>query len=994
MRILIGLMEHMGDIVACEPVARYLRFNHPDAHLTWVVNPIYRELVETNLYVDETIVLDCLTDWIKLKSHSQYDRIVDLHVNYRICQHCQIPLVKKDGNPFVSVYEWFDYGALLEAFSVGAGLPKLSVQPRLYLQSDHAEVIDALELPAAFCVIHRYSNSDEKDWTKAGWEALSSIVQNELGIPIVEVGAGKWAQTIPPLEGSISLVNRLSILETAEVIRRAKFFIGIDSGPAHLANAQHIPGIVLLGRHGFFRQYSPYTGYYATNAPTVRIIRNLLGNVCDINIASVAEAVRYVNAALDDAPPLLLPGAALPRPNQWPPHKQPESARLLESGLFDIGWYVLNYPEVADCGLHPVDHYILEGADLGYDPGPGFDTGWYKKIVPGLAPDKTNPLMHYIAFGWAEGIRLPPADTGPDGAPRAKPGPISKMSGVLETGRKNSGGTIDGLPKIFAFYLPQFHPIPENDWAHGAGFTEWNNVIKAKPLFRGHYQPRIPGELGFYDLRAEQTLRDQIRLAQEHGIDGFCFYYYYFQGRKLLYTPLDNFIHSDIDAPFLLLWANENWSKRWDGGDKEIIISQHHSTEDDIAFLRELAPTFHDRRYVKVEGKPILMVYKTHLFPDIEATVALWREEILKYGFPGIYLIMADDWNGELSHPRDFGFDASYEIPSNILPSQVMSSETASLELVHDFSGHIVDYRKFAQYHLGRPFPVYKRFRTVMLPWDNTARYGSRAIVHVDGLGGSYKLWLLQAILDTYRRYEPDERIVFVHSWNEWCEGTYLEPDGKYGRFFLEQTKEATLIAKDAIQRTETLPTGQVAAELIDLQNEKDKGAYLVMAATRLQTHYAHGNFARERRENTILQDALSYTRYRVAQTEGEANNAYFKANQLEREVLETHNLLIQVEQESLETRNQLTQIEQEYLKTSNQLTQAEQEAVKKSNQLAQLEQESLKTSNQLAQLEQEILETRSQLTFKVDEVEMLRNSTSWRLMQPLRKFVQILRGS
>ena len=267
--------------------------------------------------------------------------------------------------------------------------------------------------------------------------------------------------------------------------------------------------------------------------------------------------------------------------------------------------------------------------------------------------------------------------------------------------------------------------------------------------------------------------------------DGFCFYYYYFQGRKLLYKPLDNFIKSDVDMPFMCLWANENWTKRWDGGDREVIIEQHHSDEDDLLALRELVTLFKDRRYVKVQGKPVFMVYKTHLFPDIRRTVDLWRSEIVKHGFPGLYLVMVDDWTGDPIHPREIGFDASYEIPSNIVPDDLLKDDVSDLHLCDDFTGRIVDYAKFANFHLGRPFPRYRRFRTVMLPWDNTPRYGSRSMVQVGGESESYRLWLLQAILDTYHQYPAEERFVFIHSWNEWCEGTYLEPDLKRKRFFL-----------------------------------------------------------------------------------------------------------------------------------------------------------------------------------------------------------------
>ncbi len=286
--------------------------------------------------------------------------------------------------------------------------------------------------------------------------------------------------------------------------------------------------------------------------------------------------------------------------------------------------------------------------------------------------------------------------------------------------------------------------------------------------------------------------------------------------------------------------------------------------------LRELITLFTDRRYVRIRGKPILMVYKIHLFPDIRRTVELWRAEILRHGFPGIFLVMVDDWTSDPFHPREIGFDASYEIPSNIVPSEVLREDVSELGLPPDFEGRIVDYPKFAGYHLGRPFPTYKRFRTVMLPWDNTPRYGGRAMIQLDGQGDSYRLWLVQALLDTYREHVPEERIVFLHSWNEWCEGTYLEPDAKNGRFFLEQTREAIRLAREAIGSAHGAPAVDLAAELLKVQRAKDAGAFRVVASTRMQVHYAWRDLVAERGATGRLREDAVDLRNRIGQLEQE----------------------------------------------------------------------------------------------------------------------------
>ncbi len=855
MQILIGLLEHMGDIVACEPVARYLKFNHPTAHIAWAVHPAFRELVDTNPFIDETITLDCLTDWMKLRSHTSSDKIIDLHANYRICQHCLIPLVKRHGNPFVTVYDWFDHGALLEAFSVGAGLPRLSAQPRLYVGEEHEAAVDALDLPEKFCVIHRVSNDSNKDWTEAGWQAVVPLLRDRFGLEVIEVGAGRSSILPKPLDGTIDLVNRLPMLQTAEVIRRARLFIGIDSGPAHFANALQVPGVVLLGRLSYFRQYSPFTGFYASASPLVKIVRHLTGKTYQLTIEEVSEAISYVAAAVEDADPIRPRPAPVLVPH-WEPPKAPQASAILASGMFDTGWFATHDPTVAVTGKHPLDQYLSQPSLFASAPSEAFAAPQYRHTRDEAARAGINPLLHYLntvprdhRHGGAERMRATMAETD-HAAERFRGGLFAQEPLPAVTHD-------DGLPRVFAFHLPQFHPIPENDWAHGPGFSEWHNVTKAKPLFRGHYQPKIPGELGYYDLRAADVLRDQITLAREYGISGFCFYYYYFKGRKLLYRPVDTFLKSDIDAPFMLLWANENWTKRWDGGDDEVIIAQDHSREDDLAFLRELVPIFADRRYEKVNGKPILMIYKVHLFPDIRATVELWRREIERHGFPGIYLVMVDDWARNLDHPREFGFDASYEIPSNIVPEEVLSKQTENLDLVSGFDGRIVDYPKFAAYHLGRPTPNYRRFRTVMLPWDNTARYGTRAMVHINGLGESYRLWLLQVLLDTHRANPPAERIVFLHSWNEWCEGTYLEPDGKNGRFFLEETRMAIDIARQALGAGTTNAPETILAELFKIQRAKDDGFSQVMRSVRMENHYVWRDLVRRQAElDSLRQEA------------------------------------------------------------------------------------------------------------------------------------------
>ena len=348
--------------------------------------------------------------------------------------------------------------------------------------------------------------------------------------------------------------------------------------------------------------------------------------------------------------------------------------------------------------------------------------------------------------------------------------------------------------RVLAFYLPQFHPIPENDAWWGKGFTEWTNVAAAKPLFPGHYQPRLPADLGFYDLRLADVLEAQADLARDHGIHGFCYHYYFFKnGRRLLERPLERMLASGTpDFPFCLCWANENWTRRWDGRESEVLVAQEHDAQNDLAFLRSVLPYFRDRRYIRIDGRPVLVVYRTSLFPDVAGTVERWRAEAARHGEAAPYLIAAESLDPSHDAALRSGFDATCEFPPHGAAKAVVPRK-AWPQSLQGFSGTLLDYRRMVDFFLTRPPVAYRRFRSVTLDWDNTARRGSSASLMVNFSLADYHRWLATAIAETREPSPHDEQLVFINAWNEWGEGTYLEPDQLRGRACLEATREAIL---------------------------------------------------------------------------------------------------------------------------------------------------------------------------------------------------------
>ena len=341
---------------------------------------------------------------------------------------------------------------------------------------------------------------------------------------------------------------------------------------------------------------------------------------------------------------------------------------------------------------------------------------------------------------------------------------------------------------LIAFYLPQFHPIPENDRWWGKGFTEWRSVVRARALFAGHYQPHIPADLGFYDLRVPETRVEQAALAREHGIGGFCYYHYWFNGRRLLERPLDEVHRSGSpDFPFCVCWANENWTRRWDGHDDDILVAQQYSPQADRRLAADLAPLFRDRRYIRVHDRPLVIVYRAASLPDPRGFAERFREQAKRDGIADPFLAFIQ--LPGLPSPGEWGFDAAVEFPPHgfdvgeVTPPVAFHSPETAVK--------VWDYVHTAKSAIARRLPDYRLFRGVMTGWDNTPRLPRNGHVFVNAHPANYERWLTAIIAQTQQRSPPGERLVFINAWNEWAEGCHLEPDEAFGKSYLEATRRA-----------------------------------------------------------------------------------------------------------------------------------------------------------------------------------------------------------
>lgn len=357
--------------------------------------------------------------------------------------------------------------------------------------------------------------------------------------------------------------------------------------------------------------------------------------------------------------------------------------------------------------------------------------------------------------------------------------------------------------RVIAFYLPQFHPVPENNEWWGPGFTEWHCVANAKPLYKGHHQPNIPADLGFYDLRVAETRKLQAEMAKEAGVEGFCYWHYWFgDGKRLLERPINEVLASgEPDFPFCFGWANHNWyQKLWDpsgSGDKLLIEQKYLGREDyEEHFMTTLLPAFKDKRYIQVDGKPLFVIYSIDNKEKIKEIIDIWRELALQNGLEGIYFVAVQ--RGETKEEvKALGFDAMYRLQDYLKtyvnqPYLVKAWQFLNIKLLN--TPRKIDYERLSDNLYTDQHYDEDTIPTIIPNYDHTPRSGSRGFV-ISGSTPDLFARQVSKALQFLKNKKEDKKILFLVSWNEWGEGNYMEPDRRFGKGYIKALRK--VIFKD-----------------------------------------------------------------------------------------------------------------------------------------------------------------------------------------------------
>lgn len=345
--------------------------------------------------------------------------------------------------------------------------------------------------------------------------------------------------------------------------------------------------------------------------------------------------------------------------------------------------------------------------------------------------------------------------------------------------------------RAIAHYLPQFHPIPENNKWWGAGFTEWTNVGKAKPLFRGHYQPRVPADLGYYDLRLPEAREAQANMAREYGIEGFCYWHYWFgNGKQLLEGIFNDVLKSGKpDYPFCLAWANDSWSGVWHGVKGTLIEQTYPGVKDYENHFYTLLEAFHDHRYIRVDGKPLMFIFQPLAIPNPDLFIDLWQNLAIKNGLDGLHFVAHSAYPPEIQDLLNIGYD-SVNILRLFALQQMKRGFFEKLPVKLGLrKKNIYNYAEAARYFSGKEDSKETVYPSLIPNWDHAPRTGNKRLILHNSTPELFRRHARQ-LFDSVLDKAPERRIVFIKSWNEWAEGNYMEPDLRYGKQYLEVFKE------------------------------------------------------------------------------------------------------------------------------------------------------------------------------------------------------------
>jgi glycosyltransferase involved in cell wall biosynthesis len=473
---------------------------------------------------------------------------------------------------------------------------------------------------------------------------------------------------------------------------------------------------------------------------------------------------------------------------------------------FDTDFYLTLYPDIAAAGIDAFAHFMEIGFREDRHPSPDFDTAFYRGRYLRLQPE-VNPLLDYQRRRGETGIY-----------PKR---PLKEATIPGEIGRFSRAGEafepFEPLPAgaarrawALAYYLPQFHPIPENDAWWGRGFTEWTNLTRGMPRFAGHYQPRAPRDLGHYRLDDPETLRRQIAMAKAAGVHGFVFYFYWFNGHRLLEKPLEMLLaDASLDIPFCLMWTNENWTRRWDGHDEEVLISQDYRTSEDEDLVRTFARHFADPRYIRLEGRPVLMIYRPGLIPAARETIARWRGLFRELCDEDPIFVMGQGFDA--TDPAEFGMDGAIEFPPHKVTASLPKINDSLEWLDMEAKPHVVSYQDMVAISLAEPAPAYPLIKTAVPSWDNDARREGRGLVLQGSTPAAFGEWVSALVARAETQPFFGQPILCINAWNEWAEGAYLEPDLHFGSAYLNALGRAVAVESPGAARGSILLVGHDA---------------------------------------------------------------------------------------------------------------------------------------------------------------------------------------